>query len=148
MQRRIVPDIIRNQDLVLMSPTSTVREAAQLMTSRHIGAVMVHEGGKLVGIFTERDLLTRVAAAGLSPDGVTLREVMTANPDSLAPGDYSHDALDRMRKRGYRHLPVVDGGRVVGIVSVRDLYSAMIDELEDEIHDRDSFIHGRGYSVR
>jgi CBS domain-containing protein len=148
MQRRIVPDIIQNQDLVLMPPSATVRETSQTMATQHIGAVLVLDGGRLAGIFTERDLLTRVVAVGLAPERVTLREVMTANPDTIGPSEFGHDALALMRKRGYRHLPVVDGARIIGIVSARDIYGAMIDELEDEINDRDSFIHGRGYSVR
>ena len=147
MQRRIVPDVVNRQDLCVLPANAIVREAAQLMAQRRIGAILIMEGDKLTGIFTERDVATRIVAAGLDPDKIKLGQVMTPNPDTLAPSDTTDDALHKMRTRGYRHLPVVEGGRVIAIVSVRDLYGAMIQGLEDEINDRDAFIHGRGYGA-
>jgi CBS domain-containing protein len=109
---------------------------------------MVGEGTTLTGIFTERDLAFKIVAAGRDPDKVRLAEVMTKNPDTLRPDDTAHDALQRMSKGGYRHLPVVDGGKVVGMVSTRDIYGAVLRELEDELHDREAFIQGTaGYGL-
>src|SRR5258706_4409086 len=142
MHRRIVPDIVSNQNLVTLAPQTTVREAAKLMTERKIGAIMVVESGKLVGIFSERDVLGRVVARGLDPDKTTLRETMTANPVTAGPDDPPASALPMIAQRGFRHLPVVDGDRIVGMVSIRDLYAAIKGELEDEVHEREAFIFG------
>ena len=146
MQRKIMPDIVRGQTLCVLAAGASAREAAKVMAQRHISAVMVTEGDRLVGIFTERDLSKKVVAAGADPDKVTVGQAMTPDPDTIAPDGTADDALRMMRDHGYRHLPVVDKtGKLVGMVSVRDLYDAVLEELEDEIHDRDAFIHGVGY---
>ena len=145
MHRKIVPDIVNDQQIELLSDGMTVREAAKYMADRHIGAVLIGEGDKLTGIFTERDILTRVVAKGLDPEAATVAEVMTGNPDTVAPSEEALSALDRMREKGYRHLPVADQGRVVGIVSIRDLYAAVKSELESDIKDREAFMFDTGY---
>ena len=146
MQRKIVPDIVRGQNLSTLRPTASVRDAARVMAQRGIGAVMVTDGDKLVGIFTERDLAKKVIAAEVDPDKVTLAQVMTPDPDTIRGDGTCNEALRMMRDHKYRHLPVVDpAGRLIGMVSVRDLYDAVLSELEDEIHERDAFIHGVGY---
>jgi CBS domain-containing protein len=147
MHRHIVPDIVSNQTLTTLAPQTTVREAAKLMTERKIGAIMVVEGGRLVGIFSERDVLGRVVARGLDPDKTLLRDTMTANPVTVGPDDPPASALEMMAQRGFRHLPVVDGDRIVGMVSIRDLYAAIKVELEEEVHERESFIFGSNYGV-
>jgi CBS domain-containing protein len=148
MSRKIVPDVIGKQSLVIVSADMTVREAAKLMHTHNIGAVMVGDVQSLKGIFTERDLAFKVVAAGRDPDKLKLADVMTPNPDTLRPEDSPHDALQRMSQGRYRHLPVVDNGRVVGMVSVRDIYGAMLHHLEDELHDREAFIQGSaGYGL-
>lgn len=146
---KIVPDVIGHQALVIVDAETTVRDAANLMATHNIGAVMVGQAAALKGIFTERDLAFKVVAAGLDPDKVRLADVMTRDPDTLRPDDSAHDALQRMSQRGYRHLPVVDaGGRVVGMVSIRDIYGAVLHHLEDELHDREAFIQGSaGYGL-
>lgn len=148
MKAKIVPDVIGKQDLVLVSGDTTVREAAKLMASRKIGAVMVGEGQTIHGIFTERDLATKVVAPGRDPEKVRLSEVMTSKPDTIRPDETAGDALERMSRGGYRHLPVVDQGKLVGMVSVRDIYAAVLNELKDELHDREAFIQGSaGYGL-
>lgn len=147
MQRRIVPDIVQNQDIRTLAPGDSVRAAVDLMAERHIGAVLIEDGGKLTGIFTERDLLSRVVAKGLDPDATALTEVMTRHPDCLKPGDMASDALGRMNSKGYRHLPVLDGEQLVGIVSIRDLYAAVKRELEEDVEQREAYIHGGGYGT-
>ncbi|MGQ0664553.1 MAG: CBS domain-containing protein [Pseudomonadota bacterium] len=146
MEHRIVPDVVHGQDLTTVAASATAREAAQLMATRHIGAVLVVEGGALHGIFTERDLAIKVVAAGLDPDRVSLSQVMTRNPQTIGPSETVHGALDLMTRGGYRHLPVVDKGGLVGLVSIRDLYAIVLHELEDDLKDLDAFIHGTGYS--
>ncbi|CAM9946602.1 unnamed protein product [Phaeothamnion confervicola] len=149
MIRKIVPDVISGtQDLATASANMTVRDAAQAMTKRRIGAVMVVEGARLVGIFTERDLLSKVVALKRDPDTVRLAEVMTRDPDTIGPDETAFAALDMMRKRGYRHLPVMDAGKLVGMVSVRDLYATALGELQEGLQERDAFISGSaGYGL-
>ena len=105
------------------------------------------EGERLVGIITERDMTSRVVAAGLNPETTSCVEIMTGNPDTLSPDDTASDALAMMRERNYRHLPVVKGERVVGMVSVRDLYAVHKTELEEDLKDRNAFIYGESYGA-
>lgn len=147
MQYRIVPDIVRDQRLITAPETITARDAARLMAANNISALMVLDGVRLRGIFTERDLALKVVAAGLDPDKVVLSQVMTRDPDTLRPDHTARSALEKMSRRGFRHLPVVDGDRVVGIVSVRDLYNAVLDQVEGDIRELDAFIHGPGYGL-
>ncbi len=145
MQRKIVPDLISDQTLTSLPPSATVREAARTMTERHIGAILVAEDGRLQGIFTERDVLSRVVATGLNPDKTVLSNVMSPDPDTAGPQDTALDVLQRMAERGYRHLPVVDdNGRLVGIVSIRDLYAAVNTELKEDLQQRDALLIDTG----
>ncbi len=132
MQRRIIPDVVRGQKLLQMAATATVREAARKMRTRRVGAVLITRNGRLEGIFTERDMVSRVVAAGHDPDATRLAEVMTRNPDTIPPHATAIEALRRMNDGGYRHLPVVDRGRVVGVVSRRDFFGIEKARLEDE----------------
>ena len=147
MKRHIVPDIIDQQELWTITPQTTVREAARLMAQRRIGAAMVLSEGRLVGVFSERDLAHRVVAGDLDPDTTRVAQVMTGNPVTIGPKDSATDALQLMRSHGFRHLPVVDQGRPVGMVSVRDLYDAVKVELEEDLQERDQYIFGSGYAV-
>lgn len=146
MNRRIVPDVITpGQQLATLPPDALVRDAVALMRDKRIGAVLVLDEQRLAGIFTERDVLTRVVAEGRDPAATRLGEVMTRDPDTVAPDDRAIDALDRMSSRGYRHLPVAAGDRVVAIVSIRDLYAAVRQSLERELEQRDAYIFGESY---
>jgi CBS domain-containing protein len=147
MYRRIVPDVINGQTLHKVAPTDTVRNAARLMREKKIAAVLVMDGEKLVGIITERDMTARVIAAGVNPDTALVREVMTPNPDTLGPNDKASEAIRMMREHNYRHLPVVDGQTVVGMVSVRDLYAVYNTELEQDLRDRNAYIYGESYGT-
>jgi CBS domain-containing protein len=86
-------------------------------------------------------------ARELDPDSTSLSEVMTADPDTVGPNDLASLALERMRTSGYRHVPVVENGAVVGIVSLRDLYAAAKSELEEDLQQRDAFIFDTGYGT-
>jgi CBS domain-containing protein len=147
MIRRIVPDVIHDQILQKVSPSDTVRQAARMMRDGKIAAVLVMEAERLVGIVTERDMTVRVVAAGLDPETTAVREIMTANPDTLAPSDTASDAIRMMKSRNYRHLPVVEGGHVVGMVSVRDLYAVYNGELEQDLKDKNAYIYGESYGA-
>lgn len=147
MHRKVVPDIVHQQKIELLPSGTTVRAAARNMAKRHIGAVLIGSDGRLEGIFTERDLLIRVVAGGRDLDATKLAEVMTPDPDTVGPDDLASLALERMRAAGYRHVPVVEDGAVVGIVSLRDLYAAAKRELEEDLQQRDAFIFDTGYGT-
>jgi CBS domain-containing protein len=147
MKKRIVPDIVDQQELWTITPHTSVREAARLMAHRRIGAAMVLLEGRLVGVFSERDMTARVVAPGLDPDKTLVGAVMTSNPVTIGPKDAADDALALMREHGFRHLPVVDGGKVVAMVSVRDLYDAVQAQLAEDLQERDAYIFGSGYGV-
>jgi len=132
--RKIVPDVIKTpQELATVTPKATVAEVSELMATRHIGAILVLEKGKLAGIFTERDALVRVIAKGLEPKKTAVGEVMTRNPDTILPTESVQTALDLMAERGYRHLPVIDEGQLYGIISIRDLYRSVKQQMEEDI---------------
>ena len=133
MLERTIRHIIENQELVTATADMTVSEAARVMKQRHVGAVMVVEDGKLVGVFTERDALFRVVAEGRDTKTTPLAGVMTHNPKTVGPDQLFAHALQMMYEGGFRHVPVVeDGNKPVGIVSVRD---ALGPELEAIVYE-------------
>jgi len=132
MSYRSIRSIIEQREVVTARGDVTVAEAARLMRPRHVGAVAVIEGEKLVGIFTERDALYRVVADGRDPQATRLSEVMTHNPQTIHPDKPFPDALHIMYEGGFRHVPVVEEGRPVGIISARD---ALGPELEDFVYE-------------
>ena len=148
MHRHIIPDVISGQHVCTQLKTNSAFEAAEEMTDCDVaGIVVVDANGKLEGIVTERDLTRRVMRKKLDPMKTTLNQIMTKDPDTLSPNDTALTALKMMRSRFYRHLPVVDGGRVVGMVSIRDLYAAVTTELEEDIHETEAFVFGDRYGV-
>lgn len=117
---RTIRDVIQMQQPVTAPANMRVCEAAQIMKQRHIGAMMVVEHGFLVGIFTERDALNRVVAEGCDATTTTLADVMTSNPRSVSPNASFNAAMEMMHEGRFRHVPVVEDGRPVGMISVRD----------------------------
>jgi CBS domain-containing protein len=113
-------------DLLTVDAWAPVVAVAQRMADRNVGAVLVLEDGRLAGIMTERDLL-RAVARGLREDAV-VGECMTADPDTIAPDDTIEHAAVLMIHGGYRHLPVVDGDDVVGVLSIRDLVQVVVED--------------------
>lgn len=114
----------------------TVLEAAILMKEKGKGALLVVEGTRLSGIFTERDALFRVIAAGRDPASTRLADVMTPQPQTMHPDEPFVKALRLMHKRGFRHLPVVEHGRPLGVVSARDALDDDLYELRVELVQR------------
>jgi CBS domain-containing protein len=123
---------VRNQVLVQLAPEASVRESVRLMAERHIGAVVVMKEGRLAGIFTERDMLNRVAAEGRNPDTTLLSDVMTRDPRTIEDSARSIEALRAMQNGGFRHLPVTRRGKLAGILSLRDFASVELAEIERE----------------
>ncbi len=136
MPSRTIRDVIRDQNILTLPGKTTIRKAACDMTSRRVGSVMVVEGGQLVGIFTERDALVRVLAAGLDPETATLDQIMTADPTVIPVTASLSQALHVMHDGGFRHLPVVEGGKPVGMVSLRDAAGGEILAFERQLKDK------------
>jgi len=134
MTNRALGEIVKRQRPVTLPISASVQQACQLMRERRIGAILVTGGGgALVGIFTGRDAVGRVAAEALDPKTTLLGVVMTGQPDTLAPAAKAIDALRLMRDGGFRHLPVVDGKKIVGIISFGDFTG-----LERARHDEET----------
>ena len=133
MTERTIREIIAGQELLTAPASMTVAEAAKLMRQRNVGAMMVVDADKLAGVFTERDALFRVVAAGLDVGKTPLSMVMTKNPQSIAPDRSFVQALAMMHEGRYRHLPVVENGRPVGMVSVRDAFGPELEAFVYEI---------------
>jgi CBS domain-containing protein len=118
---RTIADILEERTLFHADSSQSVRDVAKQMSDLHIGAIAVLSDGKLVGIFSERDVLTRVVAEGRDPDGTPVSTVMTKELIAADPSEDVQSALQKMQERQCRHLPVVEGGHLVGMISIRDL---------------------------
>lgn len=113
---------------------TTIGQAARIMKEHRIGCVLVEDGGKLIGIFTERDILTKLVGTGYDPAKVAVDGVMTRNPETLTPEDPIAFALQQMSVGGYRHVPLIDSdGRPVGILSVKDIVDYLAENFPREI---------------
>lgn len=129
MMRRVVPDVVSNQDLLTLPKTATVEQAAKHMAKRRVRSVLVVDEDQLVGVFTGTDLIERVIAVGKGPQATVLAEVMSPSPETIAPDRPAIEALRIMQAGGFRHLPVVHKNKLVAVLSRRDF----IREEEDEI---------------
>lgn len=125
VERSLMEDtvrILRPSTPVTIAPTSSAREAVDLMISKDLGALLVIDGGgKLLGILSERDLLTKVAGLEESLEALDVQDIMTPNPETVTADDTLAFAVHKMDVGGYRHLPVVSKGRPSGVISVRDM---------------------------
>jgi CBS domain-containing protein len=126
-------DLIKNQDTYRAEASQTVLDVAQAMVARNIGAVPVLRDGLLVGIFSERDLMKRVVVEGKDPRTTRVAEVMTDNPLTVGPQEDLENCLVLMRRHGFRHLPVCEGQKVLGLASLRDLMLHHLSEKDDEV---------------
>jgi CBS domain-containing protein len=130
----LIRDVIRDREPYSMKATASVMEAAEFMAQRRIGAVCVlDEKGKLMGVFSERDLLNRVVVPQRDPATLQLGDVTSALRAVIRCDETPHQALERMERIGSRHLPVVDGEKWVGMLSMRDLLRVELSEQGDEI---------------
>jgi len=126
--------VVCDREPYFVNDTATTLDAADYMADRKIGAVCVLDAdGKLCGIFSERDLLSRVVARRLDPAAVPIREVMSEPRAVIDCADTPHEALERMEKVGSRHLPVVDGDKFIGMLSMRDIMRVEISEQGAEL---------------
>jgi CBS domain-containing protein len=131
-----IGSLIEPRRLVVAAPDTTVSVAAALMLEGKVGAVLVVEDGRLAGIFTERDAVYRVMAAGRDPLTTLLKEVMTPDPLTVAPEETFGYALLLMHEKGFRHAPVVVDGRPIGVVSARHALDPDLEEFAAEAERR------------
>jgi CBS domain-containing protein len=131
---RKMADLVRHQDPLMLPPTASVHEACRRMRDRGVGAVLVvaEDDNHLLGIFTGRDAVHRVLAEGKSAAQTKLDEVMTREPTSIPPHMTAIEALRLMEDGRYRHVPVVEDGKVIGVVSRFDFSGTELDRLDEE----------------
>ncbi|HET7670196.1 MAG TPA: CBS domain-containing protein, partial [Burkholderiales bacterium] len=133
-----ISSVIEPRQVICAAPEASVSDAARLMQQGKVGAVLVVEDGSLVGIFTERDAVCRVMAPGRDPARTPLRDVMTADPITVSPDETFGYALLLMHDHGFRHVPVVQDGRAVGVVSARYALDPDLEEFTAEAERRKS----------
>ena len=125
---RPIRDLATMQPAICVPPTTSVRDAIQRMQDQGVGCVLVEAAGALVGIFTERDVLTKVVGATLDLDTAPVGSLMTPDPEALRPDDRVQYALNKMTVGGFRHIPLVDDdNRPVGVVSMRNVVDHMVE---------------------
>ncbi|HSN45643.1 MAG TPA: CBS domain-containing protein [Casimicrobiaceae bacterium] len=137
MRIRPIRSMIEGQVPQTAAGTAAVSEVARTMRDRNIGALMIVDGSRLTGVFTERDALFRVLAPGRDPATTPVGAVMTPSPQTIHPDKPFVEAVRMMIEGGYRHVPVVENGRVLGMVSVRDALDPEVDEAKKDLATRE-----------
>ena len=137
MPDRPIREIIEDQHPIVANAGITVSAAAQVMQQHHVGAVLITEGERLTGIFTERDALFRVIAAGRDPRATLVADVMTRDPRTISPDRPFGHALHLMYEGEFRHVPVVENGRLLGMVSARDALGSELQQFVGDLETRD-----------
>lgn len=130
------------RDLYFVEPSYTVARAVQRMSELRVGAIVVLEEGRLRGVFSERDLMTRVVAGRLDPDATTVSDVMTADVVAIEEDEGIEAAMESMRLNQCRHLPVLRGEEVIGFLSMRDLMLIELARKTEELHRIRAYVHG------
>jgi CBS domain-containing protein len=136
MPQRPVREIIERDQLISVGLDATAKEAVDAMVDHHCGSIVVLESGKVAGIFTERDLMTRVVHRGLDPAMTRMRDVMTGKPDTIDADAPVANAIRAMDEFSYRYLPVLERGRCIGVISTRHLPFSDVLEMKDELEAR------------
>lgn len=128
-----IGEMVKTRPVYTIQQHATVAEAAQYMAEKNIGAVPVLDGTRLVGIFSERDVIKRVVARGLEPRSVRVSEVMTREIAVASAEETYEDCLRKMKLANCRHLPIVSGDQLLGVVSLRDLLQVELTEREEKL---------------
>lgn len=137
-----VSELLKKRDGTLwhVRPTDTVFAALELLASYEVGALMVMDGGRLVGVFSERDYTRKIALQGRNSRETRVEEIMTRNVVTVSPGTRTRACMALMSEKKIRHLPVVDGGTVLGMISIRDIMDDIIADHESTIAQLESYI--------
>jgi CBS domain-containing protein len=137
----LIRDLLPNQVAISAEAHQTVLQVAGMMVDHNIGAVPVLHNGLLVGIFSERDLMSRVVVTGKDPAHTPVRDVMTEDPLTVAPDDQLETCMTLMKRHGFRHLPVCSGKELKGVVSLRDILLHDLDAKDDEVRMMRAYLH-------
>jgi CBS domain-containing protein len=136
-----VRSVVAGRETYFVNSADTVRQVAQYMSERRVGAVAVLDGARVAGIVSERDIMSKVVARGLDPAHTNVGEVMSRELLVAQPDDSYDDAARKMRQGGVRHLPVVEGDRLIGMISQRDLLQVDLSAKDEEIRWLNAYIH-------
>jgi CBS domain-containing protein len=139
-----VRDIVQDRELFFVEENHSVARVARRMVELHVGAILVLNGEQLKGVFSERDLMKRVVLERLDPDQTPVSSVMSTNIATIDESATLEEAMEAMRERNCRHLPVTREGRVVNFLSMRDLMNFELASKTDEVHHMRAYIHGSG----
>jgi len=134
-------DLIKDNVLHTVTADETVLEAARVMATHNVGAILVLREGELAGIFSERDIMKRIVAEGRDPVRTRVAEVMTANPLTVDVRESIEHCMVLMKEHSFRHLPVCDGKKLKGIVSLRDILLRDLSEKNEEVRLMRAYIH-------
>lgn len=134
-------EMLKDRELYFVTPAQSVADAARYMTERNVGAVCVLEAERLRGLLSERDMMKRVIAPNRDPESTRVGEVMTPQPVVVAAEEDCEKCLLVMKQAGVRHLPVVEGDKLLGLLSLRDLLQVDLDEKLEEIKLMQDYIH-------
>jgi CBS domain-containing protein len=142
-----VKDLLKSvaTSTVVVSPKDSVYRALQLMAENNVGSVVITEGGHMVGIFTERDYCRKVILMGRSSLNTPIEEIMTKKMITVGPNQTLEECLELMTKYHIRHLPVQDGEKLIGLVSMRDVMTMLLSIKEDRIERLENYIVGAEY---
>ena len=128
----LIRDVVKDRPVYSIDAERSVLDAARYMMEHNIGALPVMRDGQLVGMISERDVMNRVVAVGRTPGTTVISEVMTPNPKSVNISETVEDCLFLMREFGFRHLPITEGGKLIGVVSLRDILLRYTAEQESQ----------------
>ena len=133
--------VVADRETYFVAAVDNVRHVAQYMSERRIGAVAVLDGQRVAGIVSERDIMSKVVAKGLDPASTKVSDVMSRELLVASPEESYEDAARKMRQAGIRHLPLVEGGRLIGMISQRDLLQVDLSAKDEEIRWLNAYIH-------
>ena len=131
----------KTHGILSTAPDARVYDALQLMADKNVGALLVMDAGQLIGIFTERDYARKVILHGKSSHDIRVREIMTEKLVTVHPGQTVEECMSLMTDKRVRHLPVMEGSKLVGVVSIGDLVKEVISDQEQTIKQLESYIH-------
>jgi CBS domain-containing protein len=134
--------VVKGGQIFSVGPDDSVLKAIELMATRHVGALLVMNQGSLLGIISERDYARKVILKKRSSSDTTVADIMTTSPVTVSPDDTVHHCMELMTDGRFRHLPVVQAGRVIGMLSIGDLVKAVIEAQKDQIEQLERYIAG------
>jgi CBS domain-containing protein len=135
----------KGQGFIAVGPDAMAFDALELMAERNIGALLVMEDGRLLGVFSERDYARKVILKGKSSKTPPIRELMSSPPITIRPDELLRDAMVVMTEKRVRHLPVVENDRLLGVVTIGDIVNSVISEQASTIEELEEYIAGTGY---